>query len=588
MRLAFWPALGCLMMTSALGGPFSAHAQTVPAEYQRFFVERADQRSRFEKALNLIGKTSFPVGRSFALIAGVTQYPNLPATEKSLPPAAVDISKLQAYLKDQEFFDEIVVLKDADMTLTNLNYFLENYFPERLAQSPHSRFLFAYSGHGYSVQIGTTTRGYLLTSAATSLTDTQNRVNLGVLRTILGPVIDSAEKVLVLVNSCDSGAFLGRKGFGPNPLGPGEKGAHAILASRPKQQSLHLDHVGPGSVFFEKLFTGLGGAADIAPPDGVITYHELDTYLHAEIPRATNGDQNPVEGDISPDGSVGEFFFLNRSRQISLGNAPRWNPESVVAFGPPAEDVLRQAQEAHRAETDDDEVKDLLLQAAEAGNTDAMNDLGYMYASESAGSWPVNAGEEFLRQLSKDDPDREQNAAENSRQARQWWEKAAAAGNADAMYNLGHMFDIGLAGVPGSYVEARRWYNKAAAAGVRDALYYLGTVYFDADLSERRMKGGKEARVWYEKAAVAGDSRGMYELAQMYYEGTGGSQDYQQAKQWFEKAAAAGHREAMYRLEDIYEKGQGVPRDPQKAQEWHEKAGVAALPKATGFLTHNF
>jgi hypothetical protein len=115
------------------------------------------QRSRFEKALNVIGKTGFPVGRSFALIAGVTQYPNFPPLERSLRPAAVDIEKLQAYLKEQEFFDEIVVLKDGDMTLPNLNYFLENYFPEHLAQSPHSRFLFAYSGHGYSVKAGSVT-----------------------------------------------------------------------------------------------------------------------------------------------------------------------------------------------------------------------------------------------------------------------------------------------------------------------------------------------------------------------------------------------------------------------------------------------
>src|ERR1039458_6292106 len=253
-------------------------APSVPEQYKRLFFLRADQRSRFEKALNLVGKTGFPVGRSFALIAGVTQYPNFPVLERSLTPAAVDVEKLQGYLKDQEFFDEIVVLKDGAMTIPNLYYFLENYFPDRLAHSPHSRFLLAYSGHGYSVKQGETTRGYLLTSEAVSPTDPVNRVDLDVVRTMLGPVIDSAEKVLVLVNSCGSGAFLGRKGFGPNPLGPGEEGAHAIMASSSKQQSLHLDIVGPGSVFFEKLFAGLGGPADKSPADGVVTYHELYTY----------------------------------------------------------------------------------------------------------------------------------------------------------------------------------------------------------------------------------------------------------------------------------------------------------------------
>ena len=569
---------GCLALALALVKPLPNCAQAVPPEFQRFFVQRADQRSRFEKALNLIGKSSFPVGRSFALIAGVTQYPNFPALERSLRPAAVDILKLQTYLKEQEFFDEIVVLKDEDMTLPNLNYFLETYFPGRLAQSPHSRFLFAYSGHGYSVKGGSSIRGYLLTSRASSMTDPQNGLDLGVLRTMLGPVIESSEKVLVLVNSCDSGAFLGRKGFGPNPLGPGEKGAHAIMASRSKQQSLHLDNVGPGSVFFEKIFAGLGGAADIAPSDGVVTYHELDTYLHAEIPYATNGDQNPVEGDISPDGNVGEFFFLNRARQLSFGNAPSWNPENAVAFGPPAEDLLKKARKAFKAEDEAHdgseaekarhEVIRLLNQAAEAGNSEAMNDLGYLYVENPYGLANVKL---------------------NFEAARRMWEKAAAAGNPDAMYNLGYMYDrMSTEGMSRDPIEARQWYQKAAAAGHVEAMYLLADLYLDEDDSVDRMEGGKDARHWYQKAAAAGESRAMYALGRMYANGLGGSQDYQQAIQWYEKAAAAGHRDAMWALSDLYETGRGVARDLEQAHRWLEKGKAADPPRSSNFITHDF
>jgi hypothetical protein len=108
----------------------------VPQKYRRFFYQYADQRQVYEKALNLIGLTSQPVGRSFALIAGVSQYPNLSATDRDLEPAGVDIEKLKTYLKDQEYFDEIVVLKDGDFNLENLNFFLETYFPDHLAKSP--------------------------------------------------------------------------------------------------------------------------------------------------------------------------------------------------------------------------------------------------------------------------------------------------------------------------------------------------------------------------------------------------------------------------------------------------------------------
>src|SRR5260370_21362104 len=119
----------------------------------------------------------------------------------------------------------------------------------------------------------------LLSSSAISFKDQESRIDLSLVRTLLGPDIDSAEKVLVLINACQSGAFLGRKSFGgPNPLAPGDRGAHAIMASRSSQSSLHLDDVGPGSVFFEKIFAGLEGVADNAPPDGVVSYNELDIY----------------------------------------------------------------------------------------------------------------------------------------------------------------------------------------------------------------------------------------------------------------------------------------------------------------------
>src|ERR1700751_4742453 len=88
-----------------------AHAQStpnVPAQYKRLFYYYADQRPLYEKALNSIGMTSQPTGRSYALIAAVTQYPKFSSADRNLKPAAVDIDKLESYLKDQEFFDEII------------------------------------------------------------------------------------------------------------------------------------------------------------------------------------------------------------------------------------------------------------------------------------------------------------------------------------------------------------------------------------------------------------------------------------------------------------------------------------------------
>src|ERR1035438_9226461 len=144
-------------------------ASAVPEPYRQKFVQYVDRRSMQEKALNLIGLTSQDVGRSFALIAGVSRYPNMPEMGRELAAAGADIDELQNYLRSEEFFDEIVVLRDGDVTMENLEYFLQDYFPDRLRKSPKSRFLFAYSGHGMAEGSKEAPTGYLLKSTARSL-----------------------------------------------------------------------------------------------------------------------------------------------------------------------------------------------------------------------------------------------------------------------------------------------------------------------------------------------------------------------------------------------------------------------------------
>jgi TPR repeat protein len=568
-----------------------AQAPNVPQQYRRLFYYYADQRSLYEKALNSISLTSQPVGRSYAIIVGVTKYPNLSPIDRDLKPAAVDIEKLKSYLKDQEFFDEIIVLKDGDVNLDNLNYFLENYFPDRLSHSPHSRFLFAFSGHGYAEGTAETARGFLLTSSAASKTDPVNRIDLGLLRTLLDSDIDAAEKVLVLINACQSGAFLGRKSFGANPLGPGDHGAHAIMASRANQQSLQLAAVGPGSVFFEKIFAGLAGAADNSPRDGVVTYHELDSYLHSEIPYVTNGSQIPMEGDISRNGSIGEFFFLNRGRQVQLGNVKPWTPGGATAFGEPADNVLELGKSEYRAEHYKDASR-AFKEAAVAGNADAMNNLGYLYEEgqgvaqdyQQAQQWyekAAAAGSATAMNNLGNQYGHGHGVAQDYKQARQWYEKAAAAGNADAMNSLGYLYDQGL-GVAQDYQQARLWFEKGAAAGGASAMNSLGYLY---DYGQGVAQDYRQARQWYEKSAAGGDLFAMYNLGDLYDQGRGVAQDYRQSRQWYEKAAAGGNPFAMYVLGSLYDQGRGVAQDYQQARKWYEEAAAAGNNEAKNRLS---
>jgi hypothetical protein len=81
------------------------------------------------------------------------------------------------------------------------------------------------------------------------------------------------------------------------------------------------------------------------------------------------------------------------------------------------------------------------------------------------------------------------------------------------MYNLGVIYDKGQ-GVAQDYGKAREWYQKAADAGNTNAMVNLGWLYENG-------KGGAQdygkALEWYQKAAVAGDANAMKNLGVLYY-----------------------------------------------------------------------
>src|SRR5450631_4188032 len=101
---------------------------TIDPDFKKYLIHYVDRRSLPERLLNSVSLTSYDPGRSFALIAGVSHYYKMPQAQRYLAPADRDLDLLIAYLKDQQFFDEIVVLRDDAVSFDNLRYFLETYF----------------------------------------------------------------------------------------------------------------------------------------------------------------------------------------------------------------------------------------------------------------------------------------------------------------------------------------------------------------------------------------------------------------------------------------------------------------------------
>jgi TPR repeat protein len=120
----------------------------------------------------------------------------------------------------------------------------------------------------------------------------------------------------------------------------------------------------------------------------------------------------------------------------------------------------------------------------------------------------------------------------------------------EAGVNYGHVISLTNLGLlyqnTQDYAKAREWYEKAAAKNDANAMVYLGLLYQNG-------KGGPQdyakAREWYEKAAAKNDPisavYAMYDLGSLYQNGWGVPQDYAKAREWWEKAAAKIAREAM-------------------------------------------
>jgi len=96
--------------------------------------------------------------------------------------------------------------------------------------------------------------------------------------------------------------------------------------------------------------------------------------------------------------------------------------------------------------------------------------------------------------------------------AREWFQKAAAAGNADGMAGLGFCYRDGQ-GVDRDFDQAAAWYEKAAAAGNADAMAGLGLLY---EHGWGVYRSSNEAAVWYQRAAAAGNADGKSALARLH------------------------------------------------------------------------
>jgi localization factor PodJL len=135
-----------------------------------------------------------------------------------------------------------------------------------------------------------------------------------------------------------------------------------------------------------------------------------------------------------------------------------------------------------------------------ANETETKSALGLLEQAASLGHPPAQLQLGELYKLG-------QGAAQDSTQARAWYERSANGGNVLAMHRLGVMAARGQGG-PADQAAAIAWFEKAANFGLVDSQYNLGAIYHPAsDGPAAGVQDAAKAYFWYSLASRNGDDQ---------------------------------------------------------------------------------
>lgn len=155
------------------------------------------------------------------------------------------------------------------------------------------------------------------------------------------------------------------------------------------------------------------------------------------------------------------------------------------------------------------------------------------------------------------------------------FEKAATAGDGEAMGCLGYMYLYGRGMDPQPVTGFRLVHRAAEQERDPHAMYALAGAYLAGAGTAAREH---LAKIWFENAADTGYAEAMRSLGDLYRQRMNDS-SYHQALLWYEKAENAGSQDTRVDLGLMHEFGLGVPRDAAAALEWYRSAAAAASPR---------
>lgn len=299
--------------------------------------------------------------RSIALVIAIGAYPNHPGYE--LPAAKVDGDNLERFLVVDQKFDEVIMLRDGDATVGNIDYFLDDYIPNRAGGFGNkARILIAFSGHGRP-DTGAQQAAFLL-GAIDDVNGTDNVYLMERFSRSVQKLATVSFHVLTLVNACYGGSFFTSATPGGDPDKMSLPGSYAMTAGSTDREVPSLD-AKRGSLFFDLVVDGVqrGWAdplywEDYASRDGngqpirqngLTRLSALKTYVSSSydlIDRAKAKDKSfqplvsPWFGAAQSGVALGGFFLLSDTqtgKASDLAEAYVKGTSQPLVFGiPPA------------------------------------------------------------------------------------------------------------------------------------------------------------------------------------------------------------------------------------------------------------
>lgn len=275
-----------------------------------------------DRGLSVTRNSSDSILRNFALVVGISSYPNI----NRLLYADDDAYSFADYLVDQKICKKNDVTLLIDSIATKANFFKE--LRKLLDKSGDNDRVFIYfAGHG-DVESDIES-GFLLTyNCEPNNYPATDAIDISMLEKFVAAFTRKKANVVLITDACRSGNLAGGL-QGANitltTLSRGFQNVIKILSCQPNQLSQEKNYPGGGhGVFTYHLIDGLNGLAD-KDNDQFISLRELDRYLD-EVADETRQQQVPkTEGD--PQSKIAPY-----SEDLKIALLARKDNKAAVAM----------------------------------------------------------------------------------------------------------------------------------------------------------------------------------------------------------------------------------------------------------------